>query len=375
MKILHIINSMGNGGAESVLYRLVTNDLKNQHIIISLFDGHFYNNKLHKDNIKHYIIAKKFNLLWFIKIIKLPLLIIYLKPNIVQTWMYHSNLIGGFFAYILFFKKIFWNVRHSNFDKKIELKYKFVLYISSFLSKIVPNKIIYCSKSSMHYHHSIGFETSKSLLIYNGFKDISKDIDLKFKNQFKKKYKITSNTILLGNIGRWHKQKDHNNLFLSLSLIKKNKKNINFKLILIGNNISKKNNELINLINFYKLKKNIIIIDQTQEIYNIYSVIDISISSSAFGEGFSNFLSESMICGTPCIATDVGDSKSIINKFGWLVMPNNSFDLYNTIYKAIEIKKNVNKWKNIKLNSKKYILNHYSLVKMINKYKKYWNEK
>ena len=66
------------------------------------------------------------------------------------------------------------------------------------------------------------------------------------------------------------------------------------------------------------------------------------------GEAFPNVLAESMICGVPCIATDVGDSKYIIGKNGWIVKPSSPNDLANSLFDAISILKNNKKRKIIK---------------------------
>ena len=42
MKILHIITSLNSGGAENVLYKIVTSDTENEHQVISLKFDDFY---------------------------------------------------------------------------------------------------------------------------------------------------------------------------------------------------------------------------------------------------------------------------------------------------------------------------------------------
>jgi glycosyltransferase involved in cell wall biosynthesis len=54
---------------------------------------------------------------------------------------------------------------------------------------------------------------------------------------------------------------------------------------------------------------------------NLYAAADIAISTSIFGEGFSNVIAEAMACGLPVVATNVGDAFRIVRFNGYVISP------------------------------------------------------
>ncbi len=151
-KILHFTSGLDSGGAEKILIDLVKNDKLNNHFIISLKDYGIYKNVIIQNKLK----VKCFKLNIFNFIFKFPLILIYtykLKPNIVITWMYYADLLGGLVAKLLFIKNIFWNIRNSNFDKFKTKRITLILFkLCARLSFLIPNKILSCSEKAIELH-------------------------------------------------------------------------------------------------------------------------------------------------------------------------------------------------------------------------------
>src|SRR5690554_3869677 len=116
MKIIHIIIGLNVGGAELMLKRLVLASQekgKFQHEVISLTDLGVIGCDLRKAGIPVHILNMKSVLSLLKTYFSLKKLLKQLKPDVVQTWMYHADFIGGLAAKSLGVDNIIWGIRNS----------------------------------------------------------------------------------------------------------------------------------------------------------------------------------------------------------------------------------------------------------------------
>ena len=366
MKILNIITSLEDGGAENTLYKICKYDSGNKIIVISLKGTGKYFSLLKKLGIKVYCLDMKYYSI--IKFYSLVKLINLLNPDVVQTWLPHGDFLGGIASRLAGINKVIWNIRYSSLKNRVvKLKTIFLINILSKLSYIIPKEIIVNSKSGLKNCKDLGYCNDKLTLIHNGYDLLNFKQD-KRKNLIRKKFKIDKKTHLLGLVARYDRTKDHQNLLNALFLVKN--KNIKFFCVLIGQNI--KNKILVKEINKLGLSSYVKLIDKSKNIFNYLRALDIHVISSKT-EGFPNVVAEAMACGTPCVVTDVGDSALIDGKTGWIVPPNNSIKLANTIEKALsEIGKN--NWKKKCNLARSRVKKKFEISQMIKSYNKIWSK-
>ena len=333
MKVAMIINSLEVGGAEISLENLSHSLSKEISIeIISLSTvGHIGLRMRDRGFTVHECgFDRGFSFINnFINLIKL---IRNMQPDVVHTWMYHSNLLGGIAAKFAGVHKILWSIHNFNLDKGIlKPSTRILIKTSAFFSYWVPSAIICCSQNSLETHKKLYYQKSKLFFLPNGvnvenfkFSDIGR-------KKVRDELRLNTKDIVIGSVGRFDIQK--NQLGFIRALAKNKKISRNFIYVLIGRNNDKDNYELINAINESGLKSQIKLLGERDDIKDILSALDIFVLPS-LGEAFPISLCEAMLCGLPSIATDVGDIKYIL---GGIIEPLQIRDLDSIPFKIDNI--------------------------------------
>lgn len=316
-KIIHLITGFGLGGAETMLFRLLTtwaNDPVHNHIVVILRDNLAFD--LDSIGINYKIFDLKASKSKIPTLLCLYRYILLQKPDLIHAWMYHACFISS----ICFMLRIpvIWGVHHSLHDLKNESQsLRIIIWISSFIAKLnFVRKVIYVSNISRVHHENIGYPRLKSAVIPNGFDCEYFSPQKTLRDKIRISLDLSSDLFLIGSFGRFHSIKNHRILLSALSYL--NDQGFDFCILLAGEGMDKSNLVLCSWIKEFGLNSKVRLLGARRDMSALYNALDLYALSSN-SESFPNVLGEAMSCGIPCVSTDVGDSSLILDNAGWIV--------------------------------------------------------
>jgi glycosyltransferase involved in cell wall biosynthesis len=368
MKVLHVITGLGNGGAEAVLYSLCKFDHENDHTVVSLMNDDKYGSLLEEIGVNVICLNLMPGSITLKAFIQLISTIKNTKPDLVQTWMLHSDFIGSVAAWIAGVRRVYWGVHHTLFDKSVSLRTKIIFRLNCLISYVIPTKIICCSNASLKHLMNSYYDSRKLVFVANGY-----DINL---------FKSDSNSIISSNsseheaylpilcmVGRFHPLKDHENLFKALDIV--NTKKYKFYFRCIGPGVDESNQYLSMLRSDFNLNSIIALEGSSENIPDVLRASDIFVLSSC-GEAFPNVINEAMACEVPCVTTDVGDAAYIVGDTGWVAPPKNPELLADRIIDALNEFQNYELFQQRRKRARERIVNNFSIQKMVENYNRVW---
>jgi glycosyltransferase involved in cell wall biosynthesis len=374
MKVLHIITAFDDGGAQAVLYRFVTADKKNDHHVISLMDVGSYGDRLIKLGIPVHSLDMPGARLTISGLIGLHRLIQQIDPDAIQTWMYHSDLIGSIIARLAGKKIVVWGLHNTNLDPaQTPLTTRLTVRACALLSGAIPQKIISCSQDGIRVHTAIGYKSEKMVVVPNGY-DVSEfSPKPEDRDRLRQEWSITEDTTLFGMVARWDPQKDHPNLIAALAHLK-DRTTLPWHCVLIGSDVDGNNQDLVALLAQHGLKDFVSLLGIRSDIPAVMNALDLHVLSSSYGEAFPNVVSEAMACGTPCIVTLVGDAALIVGNTGWAVPARDPSQLANAMLAAVNEKSDRAVWADRQAICRERIQSNFNLEMMVDKYNAVWND-
>ena len=359
IKVLHIISSMGIGGAERQLLELIEEN--KSHGICQLIPNYIWGKKFLENKHRFFHLGMRRSLPDPRSILNLNKIIDVFKPQIIHTWMYHASLMEAILRKLGNNRDIplIWGIRCSNMDTYYySTQLKIVIKACKFLSSI-PNIIISNSTAGDLFHKSLGFNGNNSKIIPNGINTEKFRPNFEYRKELRKQWKTPLSTRVFLCVARVDPMKDHTTLLEAFTNVRNIFKDI--ILILVGNKTET-----------FDHVDGVIALGENYRLEKIYPAADFIISSSAFGEGFSNSIAEGMSSGLIPISTKVGDAESIINGHGFLAPCRDVKALSEAIKKVLEIDEKSIESK--KCSVRNQIVERFSKSRMLKSYDKIYND-
>lgn len=312
--ILHLITGLENGGAEGMLARLVTrtDPSRFRSVVVSMTDTGTVGPIISSAGIPVETLGIRRGMIDPRALTRLIRLLRRYQPDIVQTWLYHADLLGLVAARFGYAPRLAWNIRCSDMKGLRGIR----ATLSSFSA--VPETIITNSCVGRQFHEGIGYRPHRWEYIPNGCDTAMLRPNRAARSRLRAAIGVDRSAIVIGLPARYHPMKDHAT-FLAAAGQAAARADIAF--VLLGAGIEPTNRDLVRAIEAHGLMSRVRLLGDRTDMNTVYPALDIATSSSAFGEGFPNVLAEAMSCGVPCVATDSGDAAKILGDTGVIVPP------------------------------------------------------
>lgn len=358
-KIMHIVLSMGYGGLEQIVAKLIKKaDVNKFESMVCCLDrsGPLLE-ELKKDNIKTYVLGNRRGPLDLRLLVKITTLLRKEKIDIVHS---HSGCI--FYGAVAGILANVNGIIHTDHGRLIPDRKG--LIIEDRLSSFFLNKFIGVSEDLTKYlKNTVGIKEEKLLTIINGVDtDIFHPINGTYKKEIRKIFGIVSDEKVIGTVCRLEPVK---NICLLINCMKHIIKEIPAcKLIIVGDGREKE--KLIKLTDELNLTKSIKFLGERSDIEKVMRLFDIFVLPS-LSEGTSMTILEAMASGLPVIASEVGGNAKLIKdgENGFL-FPLNEPNLL--IQKIIDLLTDNEKLKTMGLQSRKIAEESFSFDRMKESY-------
>lgn len=372
LNVLHVITGLTEGGAESSLYQLCQNDRYNVHRVVCLMDAGQYGLRFEEAGIEVVYLNMPRGRVTFAGLSRLWRTIRTLRPDVVQTWMYHANLVGGVVARLAGVKAICWGIHHSNLiPGGTERSTIWVAKVCGTLSRVVPSRIVSCSQHAVEVHRKLRYVAAKFVVVPNGYNLALLTPDAEARTRVRDEWGVDADMPLFGMVARFDPQKDHANLIAALARLKDH--GWDFRCALVGGGMNADNNVLIRLLEDQGVRDQVLLIGVRSDIPAVMNALDVHVLSS-FGEAFPNVLSEAMACGTPCVSTDVGDAALIVGDTGWIVPPKDPQALAEHLALALGEHADAPMWQVRQKRAHQRVVDSFSVQRMIDGYSASWHQ-
>jgi glycosyltransferase involved in cell wall biosynthesis len=334
VKIVHVITALPADGAEMMLYRLIraSSQAGIQHTVISLSSEDTMAPRMREAGAQVRILGMKRGVPSPAMFGRLVTWLDELEPDVVQSWLYHGDLMGGLAVHVANGLRtlrgsgasrplLVWGIHHTDLLSTGSSRMtRWVTKACALISSRVPDRIVCCGEAAMSSHVLGGYCARKMIVIPNGFElDVFGPL-AGAREALRQSLNIDRDALVVGIVGRYHPVKDYGNFIAAMRIVLEALPRCHF--VMAGQGLHPANRELGGMIDAAGIGNACHLLGPRDDPQVLLAGLDVFCLSSR-SEGLPTVIGEAMACEIPCVATDVGDTARLIGDTGELVPPEN----------------------------------------------------
>jgi glycosyltransferase involved in cell wall biosynthesis len=250
------------------------------------------------------------------------------KPDIIMSYLMHTNLVGAFIGVVFRVDKIVWGLRISPLAKEeLNLKARMVEFLGRKCSSLV-DLVISNNVTGLTAYRESGLRPKKAVFIPNGIVLDSGSGSSSTREEVLQSIGVDPATLVIGQVARVVPWKGYETLINAAVKVQKTGKH-RTSFVCIGGGEQEVIKRYQQKVSEAGLKECFFWLGPRSDVDWLLNGIDIFTLASTSGEGFSNALVEAMSNGIPCVVSDVGDSPLIVGKAGFVTPAGDSERLAN----------------------------------------------
>ena len=319
--ILHLITGLEAGGAERMLVRLATATDRNRFrpVVVSITAGGAFAPVLQAAGIELRQLGMRRGHADPAGLFRLDRILREVRPDVVQTWLYHADFLGLIGRLLGPVPHLVWNIQCTDMRGDGLSRTGAALRRLLAWGAAMPDAIVVNSRAGQEFHEQIRYRPRRWEFIPSGIDTREFRPDPVLRASFRRELGLEDEAILIGLAARFHPMKDHASFFAAAARVAATHEQARF--VLAGTGIDAANRALMEAIGRCGIADRVVLLGERGDMPRFFAALDIAALSSAYGEGCPNVLGEAMACGVPCVATDVGDSALMIGDTGAVVPP------------------------------------------------------
>lgn len=369
LKVVHVIGGLELGGAETLLYRLATNETKDiAHEVICLGKPEWYSSRLESAGIPvtHLNMASPVTV--FRGLRALRKLLRTNSADVIQSWMYHANLLAPIAARGTGIPVV-WGIHNSSFNQ-VGLTSRLSAWMAGAAASRLAAFVINCSQRSSQIHAELGYSAVPNAVVPNGYDPQTFRPDREARAAVRASLGLRDETFVVGCVSRWHQQKDIPNLLKAIRGAAN--EGVPLRCLLVGRGLGTANRELARAIHAGGCADLVLPLGERSDLPDLARAFDLHVLSSR-SEAFSNVVAETMLSETPNVVTDVGDSALIVDQTGWVVRPEDADELGRAIGEAYrEWATDQPAWQKRRVAARRRIAERFTFQRMAEAYRDVW---